>query len=257
MTTVEEARGLVEEAPVRRADFGLLTWLIVAVIAAGCFYFRGEYKWLVAYPGDFVLPFDDWFNFAADWFVVVFKPLFRAISWALEWPMVWLRTLLHWLPWPATIAIVVVMAHAAAGWRLALFSALALSYMVVVGYWDESMNTLALVGVSVPLSVGGGFLIGLLGFKSPMARRIIDPTLDVMQTVPTFAYLVPIMLLFGFGPVVGLVPAPSTRSPPWCATSCWPSAGCPTKSSSPGKCQVVPAASCCGRYRSPPPSAAS
>ena len=214
MTTVEEVRGLVDETPVRRADFGLLTWLVVAAIAAACFYFRGDYKWLIAYPDSFVLPFADWFNVMADWFVAVFKPLFRALSWALEWPMVWLRTLLHWLPWPATVAMVVVIAHAAAGWRLALFSALALAYMVVVGYWDESMNTLALVGVSVPLSVGGGFLIGLLGFRSRIARRVIEPTLDVMQTVPTFAYLVPIMLLFGFGPVVGLVASAIYAIPP-------------------------------------------
>lgn len=214
MTTVEEVRDPTVEAPVQRADSGLITWLVIAAFAAACFYFRGDYKWLIAYPDSFVVPFADWFNVMADWFVAVFKPLFRTLSWTLEWPMVWLRTLLHWLPWPATMAMVVVMAHAAAGWRLALFSALALAYMVVVGYWDESMNTLALVGVSVPLSVGGGFLIGLLGFKSRMARRIIDPTLDVMQTVPTFAYLVPIMLLFGFGPVVGLVASAVYAIPP-------------------------------------------
>ncbi len=214
MTTVEDARGLVDEAPAQRADSGLATWLIIAVIAAACFYFRGEYKWLIAYPDGLVAPVDDWFNVMADWFVLVFKPLFRAISWMLDWPMTWLRDTLNWLPWPATMAIVTVMAHAAAGWRLALFTVLALSYMVVVGYWDESMNTLALVGVSVPLSVGVGFLIGLLGFKSRMARRVIEPTLDVMQTVPTFAYLVPIMLLFGFGPVVGLVASAIYAVPP-------------------------------------------
>ena len=214
MTTVEDARGLVDEAPVQRADSGLVAWLVIAVIAAACFYFRADYKWLLDYPDSLVLPIDDWCNVVADWFVGVFKPLFRAISWMLEWPMVWLRTLLHWLPWPATIAIVTVMAHAAAGWRLALFTVFALSYMVIVGYWDESMNTLALVGVSVPLSVGSGFLIGLLGFKSRIARRVIEPTLDVMQTVPTFAYLVPIMLLFGFGPVVGLVASAIYAVPP-------------------------------------------
>ena len=100
MTTVEEVRGLVDETPFRRTDSGLLTWLVVAVIAAACFYFRSDYKWLIAYPEGFVVPFVDWFNVAADWFVAIFKPLFRALSWALEWPMTWLRTLLNWLPWP-------------------------------------------------------------------------------------------------------------------------------------------------------------
>ena len=75
------------------------------------------------------------------------------------------------------------MAHAASGWRLALFSMLASLYMVVVGYWDESMNTLALVGVSVPVSVGGGFLLGLLGFKSPMVRVRVSHGSDVCGLV--------------------------------------------------------------------------
>ena len=214
MTTVEDAVGLLEEVPSRRGDWDLITWLVIAAIAAACFYLRTDYKWLVTYPDGWVLPVAAWFNVAMDWFVLVFKPLFRAISWLLDWPMTWLKDLLQWLPWPATIAMVTVMAHAAAGWRLALFSVLASLYMVVVGYWDESMNTLALVGVSVPVSVGGGFLIGLLGFKSRIARRVIEPTLDVMQTVPTFAILVPIMLLFGFGPVVGLVASAIYAIPP-------------------------------------------
>ena len=124
-----------------------------------------------------------------------------------------------WLPWPATIVVFSAMAHAAAGWRLAAFTVVSLLYMVVVGYWDESMNTLALVGVSVPLAVGAGFLIGIWGFKSRAARRIIEPTLDVMQTVPTFAYLIPILLLFGFGPVVGLVASVICRCKRNCCNS--------------------------------------
>jgi len=214
MTTVEDARGILDEAPPRRGDWGLITWLIVAAIAAACFYLRTDHEWLVAYPDGWVLPIATWCNVAMDWFVGIFRPLFRAISWLLDWPMTWLKDMLHWLPWPATIAMVTVMAHAASGWRLAVFCVLASLYMVVVGYWDESMNTLSLVGVSVPVSVGGGFLIGLLGFKSRIVRRAIEPTLDVMQTVPTFAFLIPIMLLFGFGPVVGLVASAIYAVPP-------------------------------------------
>ncbi len=209
MSPIDDRRGRP-----RRADSGLIVWLVIAAVAAVCFYLRADYKWLIAYPGGWVLPVADWFNVAMDWFVLFFKPLFRAMSWLLNWPMTWLRELLHWLPWPATIAVVTVMAHAASGWRLALFSMLALTYMVVVGYWDKSMNTLALVGVSVPLSVGSGFLIGLLAFKLRIVRRVIEPSLDVMQTVPTFAYLIPILLLFGFGPVVGLVASAIYAVPP-------------------------------------------
>jgi glycine betaine/proline transport system permease protein len=214
VTTVEEAGGFTGTAPWWRINGAALAWAAVAVIAAVAFSLREEVAWLKGYPKGWEAPVADWFNVAMEWFVQTFKWLFRAISWLLDWPMRGLGGLLHWLPWPATIAIATVMAHAASGWRLALFSMCALFYMVVVGYWDESMNTLALVGVSVPIAVGGGFLIGLLGFKSRNARRIIEPTLDVMQTVPTFAYLIPILLLFGFGPVVGLVASVIYAVPP-------------------------------------------
>jgi glycine betaine/proline transport system permease protein len=166
------------------------------------------------YPEEWVLPINIWINAAMDWFVRTFKGLFRIIAWLMDFPMQGLAGLLQWLPWPATVAIITILAHAASGWRLALFTCIALMYMVVTGYWDESMNTLALVGLSVPLSVAMGFIIGLIGFRFPATRRVIQPTLDVMQTVPTFAYLIPILMLFGFGPVVGLVASAIYATPP-------------------------------------------
>ena len=87
-------------------------------------------------------------------------------------------------------------------------------YMVIVGYWDESMNTLALVGMAVPLAVAVGLFVGILDFSYRTARSVIQPTLDLMQTVPAFAYLIPVLLLFGFGPVVGLVAAVTYACPP-------------------------------------------
>ena len=76
------------------------------------------------------------------------------------------------------------------------------------------MNTLALVGISVPLAVMLGFWIGVRGYRSKRAARIIQPCLDFMQTIPTFAYLIPILLLFGFGPVVGLIASIIYACPP-------------------------------------------
>ena len=86
--------------------------------------------------------------------------------------------------------------------------------MVLTGYWSESMNTLSLVGVSVPLAVAIGFGLGVWGYRSNRAGKILRPCLDLMQTVPTFAYLIPILLLFGFGPVVGLIASAIYACPP-------------------------------------------
>ncbi|MGH6931253.1 MAG: ABC transporter permease [Dongiaceae bacterium] len=146
--------------------------------------------------------------------MTTFKWLFRTVTWLLDGPMRALQGFLHWLPWPAALLIVGVLAWVAGGTRLMAFALAALVYILMVGYWDESMNTLALVGLSVPLSVALGLAIGILAFKSKTAERIIQPTLDVMQTVPTFAYLIPILWLFGFGAVVGLIASLIYAAPP-------------------------------------------
>jgi glycine betaine/proline transport system permease protein len=205
-----------DPAQLGRARIGVwpATWLAILVFALVCFSLRTHWGWLVQYPDGWVLPIDAVLNVVMRALVDWFKWFFRAISWCLEFPMAWLKGLLHWLPWPAVLLAVTVMAHAASGWRLALFAALALFYMVVIGYWDESMVTLSLVGVAVPLAAVTGLLIGLWGAHSPRVRKVLMPVLDVMQTVPTFAYLTPLILFLGYGPVVGLVASVIFAIPP-------------------------------------------
>ena len=175
---------------------------------------RDAVGWLIAYPGDWVVPLTPWFNDFMTWCVGVFGPVFRAISAALEVPMDAVRALLHWLPWSVTLTLLTFATFAVSGWRLAAFTFFAILYMVVIGYWGESMNSLALVAISVPTAVAIGFGLGTLSFYSKRAERIIAPTLDLMQTVPAFAYLLPILLLFGFGPVVGLIASVLYAFPP-------------------------------------------
>ena len=200
--------------PARLLPPRLLVWLGFGVLAILCLVLRDDAKWLVKYPTGWILPIEAGLEYLMDWFTANFKPLFRLISDALEWPMRGIQAVLQTSPWPVTIAIVAIIAYAAKGWRLSAFCIASLLYMVVVGYWDESMSTLALVCMSVPLSVMIGFIMGLLGFQFRWARRVIEPTLDVMQTVPTFAYLIPILILFGIGPVVGMVASAIYASPP-------------------------------------------
>ena len=192
----------------------LVAWLVLGAFAILCLVLRDDEKWLVKYPKDWMLPIEAGLDILMDWLTANFKPFFRFISQVLEWPMDGIQALLHLSPWPVTIAIVAIIAYAAKGWRLAVFCVASLLYMVIVGYWNESMSTLALVSMSVPLSLMIGFVAGLLGFQFRWARRIIEPALDVMQTVPTFAYLIPILILFGIGPVVGMVASAIYASPP-------------------------------------------
>ena len=180
----------------------VLIWIIIGVLSALALTQRASVDWISSYPETWTLPVAQWTNQGMDWFVDHFRWLFRAISWALTWPMDGLVGLLTWLPWPTTICLFAGIAFVAGGWTLALFTVASLVYMAAIGYWVESMRTLALVAVSVPMSVLVGFALGVSAWRSERANRIVQPLLDLMQTVPTFAYLIPILLLFGFGPVV-------------------------------------------------------
>ena len=144
-----------------------------------------------SYPANWVLPVFEWIDALTNWFDSIFQPFFRAISWGLDTPMRALQGFLQWLPWPAGMFLVCVLTMRAGGWRLTVFALLALFYLIVVGYWRQSMNTLALVLLAVPLSVVIGFSIGILAFRVPKSLLAIEVALDTMQTMPAFAYLIP------------------------------------------------------------------
>ncbi|KUM24377.1 hypothetical protein AU467_30405 [Mesorhizobium loti] len=110
--------------------------------------------------------------------------------------------------------IVTVLSLKSGGVRLAAFAVASLGYIVIAGYWPQSMNTLSLVFLAVPTAVGLGFTLGVLGYRFPSCRPILLTVLDLMQTVPAFAYLIPLLLLFGFGPFVGLVASAIYATPP-------------------------------------------
>jgi len=193
---------------------GFFPWIVVLIIAASSLFFRAEHSWLVTMPANWLVPVSDWINIGMDWFIGTFKWLFRAINWLLNWPLIGVQIILQWLPWPATIAAFCTIAVVASGWRLAVFTAISLGYMVVTGYWEPSMNTLAVVFISIPLAISIGFFLAIGAYRSARINSLVQPTLDLMQTVPTFAYLIPILLLFGFGPVVGVVASAIYACPP-------------------------------------------
>ena len=189
-------------------------WAGLILLTLALLALRDTAGWLVEYPADWVVPITPVLNTFMSWCVDTAGPAFRAFSAALDVPMAIVRDLLGRLPWSVTLAMLTFVAWVVAGWRLAAFTFFAVLYMVVIGYWSESMNSLALVAISVPAAVGIGFGLGTLAFFSRRAERVVAPVLDLMQTVPAFAYLLPILLLFGFGPVVGLIASILYAFPP-------------------------------------------
>lgn len=189
-------------------------WVGLIALTLAMLAMAGSMDWLINYPEEWVIPITPWLNTLMDWTVEVFGPAFRAFSKAMDVPMTAVREFLNWLPWSVTLVLLTFVAYAVSGTSLAIFTFLSVLYMVVIGYWPESMNSLALVTISVPMAVGIGFALGALAFFSDRAERIIKPVMDLLQTVPAFAYLLPILLLFGFGPVVGLIASILYAFPP-------------------------------------------
>ena len=167
-----------------------------------------------AAPSQSLIPVADAISAAMAWFTGHFRAAFRAITWLFEWPLGWFRQLLLALPWPIVILITAALGYRAGGLRLALFCALAMLYIVVTGYWPMTAATLASVLVAVPLSVAVGLAVGIAAFRSRAVRRTVEPVLDLMQTIPFFSYIIPILVLFGIGPVVGLVASAIYAIPP-------------------------------------------
>jgi glycine betaine/proline transport system substrate-binding protein len=90
-------------------------------------------------------------------------------------------------------------------WPLALFVSLALLFMLNQGYWTPMLETLSLVLVATLASVAIGIPVGIAGAHHPRFYATLRPVLDLMQTLPTFVYLIPTLVLFGLGPVPGLI----------------------------------------------------
>ena len=108
-------------------------------------------------------------------------------------------------PWPVVMLVIVVTAWRAAGPRVAIFTSAALAYTALLGYWSIAMETVALVGAAVILCVLIGIPLGIWFGKSRRAYRMAEPVLDLMQTLPAFVYLIPIIAFFGTGNPPGIL----------------------------------------------------
>ncbi len=195
-------------------DRSRIIWLVLLLLAAALMVVAESRSWLIEYPAGWQLPIATIVDTSMHWIVNRLKWLFRIVSGLLDLPLNGIQHLLSWLPWLTTSCVFVLIAWQGGGRRTATIVICGLTYIVGVGYWQECINTLSLVIVCIPLAVAIGFGIGVLGLKSKAANAVIQTILDLMQTVPAFAYLIPILLLFGFGPVVGLIASLMFSIPP-------------------------------------------
>ena len=129
--------------------------------------------------------------------------------------MVWFEKLLQATPWPVILIIIGVISWL--GSRSIKITVGSVLSFVVIGYfgmWEDLMSTLAIISVATALCIVLGIPLGILMAKSDRTQMLITPVLDVMQTIPAFVYLIPVVMLLGIGKVPGLIAVSIYAIPP-------------------------------------------
>jgi glycine betaine/proline transport system permease protein len=214
-----------------RSDGRRTSWVWLS--AAALFVLFWQYgeplaKWAFNYPASWRLPAARWIGNATKWLVneasfglFTFKDLTRFIAAVIDVPYRIALSLLHTgllegqgssavqlLPpvsWIAIIVAIVLIGFHAGGARLATLVGICFGFLAVFGQWGSAMTTLASIVVAVPIGVVVGLLLGVAAYRWPLFERALTPVLDLMQTIPVFAYLVPVLFFFGFGPTAAIV----------------------------------------------------
>ncbi len=179
--------------------------------------FKGIFPEGLNRPPEFlVFPFADWINF---FFVFLRDDLglihvSRAISGGVEWLLDITANLLYgkhrWprigpIPWSAIAVTAFVLAYSLGGWKLSLVSGGTFIWIAVMGQWKWAMETLSVIIVATPISVLIGLIFGTLAWRSKIFERILNPILNVAQTMPHFAYMIPVVVFIGVGPKAGAI----------------------------------------------------
>ena len=124
----------------------------------------------------------------------------------LLWFLIWIEKLLLNTPWPIIILIIALLCYLGArNWKLPLASALTFTFIGYLGMWEDTMSTIALISVATIICILIGMPLGIWMSRSDRVQKILNPILDVMQTIPIFVYLLPVLMLLGIGKVPGLI----------------------------------------------------
>ena len=154
---------------------------------------------------DKVIPLDVWVSQFVDWLVDNYRDFFQAIKWPVEQTLNGLDAGLNALPAFIVIAVLAIAAWRFSGKGLAIFTIISMTIIGLLGLWEDTMTTLAMVLSSVLFCALAGIPLGIWSGRNDAFETSIRPVLDAMQTTPAFVYLVPIVMLFSVGNVAGVL----------------------------------------------------
>ena len=225
-------------AGLRAPGMAIWVWL-VALLAFALLWRYGEMlaPWAVEYPKAWQVPLARWISTFMKWLVdeanfglFTFRELTRFLAAVIDVPYRAVLSLLSTgflsgrgssateiappLSWLAVIGLFAFAGWLAGGRRLAWLVGICFVFLALFGKWQSAMVTLASIIVAVPLGVAGGLFLGIAAYRWRRFETALTPFLDMMQTIPVFAYLVPILFMFGFGPTAAIVATVIYATPP-------------------------------------------
>ena len=156
----------------------------------------------------------DAINAGVKWLTREAAWLFGGITTIVDYALIYIEKVLFWIPWPAMVVGLTLLAFAMGRWSLSIFTALALLYIGFMDLWDPAIETIALIVVAVAVCMAIGLPLGVLGARNRMADNLMRPILDGMQTMPSFVYLLPGILFFGLGKPAGIFATLIYAAPP-------------------------------------------
>ena len=194
---------------IRASNAAFATFIVAAVLPPTLYRFTASHPaaFLTTFPqskeayAKIAVWLDNGFDTIADKGAGFFNGLTAGIRFLLDG----LELILAGTPWPTTFLVIVAVSWRIAGARVAIFTAAALSYLGVLGFWEKSMVTVALLGAAAILCILIGVPVGVWCGKKDRAYFAIRPVLDFMQTMPAFVYLIPVIAFFGTGKPPGII----------------------------------------------------
>ena len=203
-----------------------LIWLLLDRDSAWVVYPRA---WLV----DLQTPLGDGMKYLAREYEIgpiKFSEITRAFGWLISQPFEFLGGILAEgftfykldappdfippLPWFGIAAVFTLIAWHFGTGGLAAWTATTFALFAVFDLWESAMLTMASVLIAVVIGVVGGTMLGIWGYRNKVVDAILQPVYDIMQTLPLFSYLVPMILFFGFGPIAALMATVIFAMPP-------------------------------------------
>jgi glycine betaine/proline transport system permease protein len=160
------------------------------------------------------IPIGEWVEALEGWLETNFEPFFDGIKFVVGNAVNGLANGFNFLPPLVVISLFTILAFWIGRFRLATFTLLGLLLVLNLGYWEHTMDTLALVLIASFISIVLGVPIGILCAGNKKVQSVITPILDFMQTMPAFVYLLPAVAFFSLGVVPGVIASVIFSIPP-------------------------------------------